>query len=82
MSSQVLRDYFTGVPQCSGSCGTEFKSILKNVWLSSKCYKIKLVECANFEAIGSIGHVSKTIPVHPKPGAVLSGGDYYNVYIN
>jgi hypothetical protein len=81
MSSQVLRDYFTGAPQCSGSCGTEYKSILKNVWLSSKCYKIKLLECANFGAIGSIGRVSKTIPVHLEPGAVLSGSDYYNVYI-
>jgi hypothetical protein len=81
MSSQVLRDYFTGAPQYSGSCGTEYKNILKNVWSSSKCYKIKLLECANFGAIGSIGHGSKTIPVHLEPGAVLSGSDYYNVYI-
>jgi hypothetical protein len=81
MSSQVLRDYFTGAPQYSGSCGTEYLSILKNVWLSSKCSKIKLLECANFGAIGSIGRVSKTIPVHLEPGAVLSGSDYCNVYI-
>jgi hypothetical protein len=81
MSSQVLRNYFTSAPQCSGSCGTEYKSILKNVWLSSKCYKIKLFECGNFGAIGIIGHVSKIIPVHLEPGAILSGSDYYNVYI-
>jgi hypothetical protein len=81
MSSQVLRDYFTGAPQCSGGCGTKYKSILKNVRLSSKCYKVKLLECANFEAIGSIGRVSKIIPVRLEPGAVLSGSDYYNVYI-
>ena len=82
MNTQVLWEYFTGAPYYSGSSGTEYKNVLKNVWLSSKCYKTKLLDCANFEAIGSIGHVSKTIPVHPKPGAVLSGGDYYNVYIN
>jgi len=81
MSAQVLRDYFTGAPGCLGSCGREYKDILKNVWLSSKCYKFKLLECANFGAIGSIGRVSKTIPVHLEPGAVLSRSDYYNVYI-
>jgi hypothetical protein len=81
MSSQVLRDYFTGAPQCAGSWGTEYKSILKNVLLSSKCYKIKLIECANFGAIGSIGRISKTIQVHLEPGAVISGSDHYNVYI-
>jgi len=56
--------------------------ILKSVWLSSKCYKIKLLGCANFGAIGSIGHISKTNPVHPEPGATLCGRDYYNVDIN
>jgi len=81
MSSQVLRDHITGAPQCSGSCGIEYKNILKSVWLSSKCYKIKLLECANLGAIGSIRHVSKTIPVHLEPGAVLSRSDYCNVYI-
>ena len=81
MSSQVLRDYFTGAPPCSGSCRSEYKNILKNVWLSLKCYKIELLECGNFGAIGSIGRVSKTIPVYLEPGAVLSRSDYYNVYI-
>jgi len=81
MSSQVLRDYFTGAPQCSGSGGTEYNNILKNVWLSLKCYKIKLLECENFGAIRSIGRVSKTILVHLEPGAVLSRSDYYNVSI-
>jgi len=74
-------DELSGAPQCCGSCGREYKNILKNVWLSSKCYKIKLLECENFGAIRSIGRVSKTIPVHLEPGAVLSRSDYYNVYI-
>jgi len=30
MYSQVLRDYFTGAPEYSGSCGTESKNILKS----------------------------------------------------
>jgi len=81
MRSQVLRDYFTSAPQGSGSCGTGSKNILKNVWLSSKYYKIKLLEYANFGAIGSIGCVSKTVPVNLEPGAVLSSSDFYNVYI-
>jgi len=29
--SQMLRDYFTGAPQSSGSCGTESKNILNSV---------------------------------------------------
>ena len=81
MSSQVLRDYFTGASQCSGSCGTEYKRILSNEWLSSKCYQIRHLECANFGAIGSIGRITKTIPVHLQPRAVLSASDYYNVYM-
>jgi len=81
MSSQVLQDYFTGAPQCSGGSGTEYKNFLKNVWLSSKCYKIKLLEYTNFGAIGSIGCISKTIPVHLEPGAVLSRSDYDYVYL-
>jgi len=81
MSSQVLRDYFTGAPQCSGSCGTEYKNILNNVWLFWKFYKIKPLESANFGAIGSIGRISKTIPLHLEPGAALSRSDYYNVFI-
>jgi len=48
--------------------------------MSSKCYRIKLWECANFAAIGSSGGIAKTIPMHPKPEAILSGSDYYNVY--
>jgi len=76
MSSQVLRDDFTGAPQCFESCGTEYKNMVMNVWLSSKCDKIKLLECANFGTIGSIGHVSKTIPMHLELGAVLSMSDY------
>jgi len=43
--------------------------------------QIKLLECTNFRAIGSIGRIAKSIPVHLEPGAVLSGSDYYNVYI-
>jgi len=31
MCSQVLRDYFTGAPQCSGNQGTEYKNFLKSV---------------------------------------------------
>jgi len=42
---------------------------------------MKLLGCANFGAIGSSGHVYESIPVHPEPGAILSGSDYYNVYI-
>jgi hypothetical protein len=80
-------DELSGVPRLLHRCSsifwelwTEYKSILNNVWLSSKCYKIKLLEYANFRAIGSIGCISKTIPVHLEPGAVLSGSDYYNIY--
>ena len=80
MSSQVLQDYITGAPQCSGSCGIEYKNFLNNAWLSSKCFKIKLLECENSGSIGSICQVSKTIQVHLKPGAVLSDSDYYTVY--
>jgi len=76
MSFLMLPDYFTGAPQCSQSCATKYKDILKNVWLPSKCYKIELLQCANFGAIGSIGRVSKTIPVHLEPGAVHSGSEY------
>ena len=42
---------------------------------------MKLLECANFGAIGSIGRVSESIQVHLEAGAILSGSDYYNVYI-
>ena len=42
---------------------------------------MKLLGCANIGAIGCIGRVSESIPVHLKPGAILSGSDYYNVYI-
>jgi len=42
---------------------------------------MKLVGCANFGVIGSIGYVSESTPVHIYPGAILSGSDYYNVYI-
>jgi hypothetical protein len=50
--------------------------------MSSKWYKIKLLECANFGAIGSIGsigRVSKTIRVHLEPEGKLTGRDFYNV---
>jgi hypothetical protein len=50
--------------------------------MSSKCYKIKLLECANFGAIGtigSIGRISKTIPVHLEPEGILSRIDFPNV---
>jgi hypothetical protein len=77
----VVRDYFTSAPHCSDSYGTAYQITLKNVWLSTKCCKIKSLECANFEAIGSIGHISKTIPVHFAPEAVLSRRDYYNVFM-
>jgi len=81
MRCQVLRDYFRGAPQCSGSCGTQYKSILQCGYLSSKCCQMKLLECANFGAIGSIVHVSKTSQVGLKPGVILSGSDYYYVYV-
>jgi hypothetical protein len=81
ISSQMLQEYFTAASQCFGSCGTEFNNIVKDVWLSLKCYNIKLLECANFGAIGRIGCISKTIPVHLEPDVVLSTSDYYNVYI-
>ena len=42
---------------------------------------MKLLGCANFGAIGSIGRVSDSVPEHFEPGAILSGSDYYNVYI-
>ena len=42
---------------------------------------MKLLECANFGAIGSIVHVSKTSQVGLKPGVILSGSDYYYVYV-
>jgi hypothetical protein len=50
--------------------------------MSSKCYKIKLLECANVGAIGRIGRigrVSKAIPVHLEPDGILSRSDFYNV---
>jgi len=50
--------------------------------MSSKCYKIKQLECANFGTIGSIesiGHISKAIPVHLEPEGILSESDFYNV---
>jgi len=50
--------------------------------ITSKCYKIKLLECANFggiEGIGSIGRVSKTISVHLELEGILSGRDVYTV---
>jgi len=81
MCSQVLRDYITCAPQCSRSSGSEYKNILKTELLSSKCFQIKLLGDANFGAIGSIGRVSESIPAHLEPGALLSGGDYYNVYM-
>jgi hypothetical protein len=70
----MLQNKFNCALQCARSCGTESKNILKNVWLSLKCYKIKQSECAKFGAFGSIGQVSTTIPVHFEPGAVLFGG--------
>jgi len=39
------------------------------------------LEDANVVSIGSIAHISETIPVHLEPGAVPSGCDYYKVYI-
>jgi len=81
MCSPVLRDYILIAPQCSKSCGAEDMNIVKSVYLASKCYKMKLLECANFGAIGSIGRSSKTILVLLEPGAILSGSDYYNVYV-
>jgi len=42
---------------------------------------MKLLGCGNFGAIGNIGHVYESILVHLEPGAILSGSDYYNVYI-
>jgi len=73
MSSQVIRDCFTGDPHCFGSCRTEYKNILMNQWLSSKNYKIEYLEFANSGGIGTIGQNSKTIPVHLELGAVLLG---------
>jgi hypothetical protein len=81
MYLEVLRYYFTGGSKSSGSCGTKSKNILKTELLSSKCFQIKPFGCANFGAIGSIGHLSESILVHHEPGAILSGIDYYNVYI-
>ena len=72
MYCQVLRDYVTCALVFSGSCGTEYKNILKSVQLSSKCYKMKLLRCANFGAIGSVGHIHKGVLVHLEPGSILS----------
>jgi len=44
--------------------------------LSSKCYKIKLLEWANFGGIETIDHIPDTIPEHLKPEAILSRCDY------
>jgi len=55
---------------------------MKSVKLSSKRIQIKLLGCANFGAMGSIGRVSKSIPVHLKTGVILSGSDDYNVISN
>jgi len=41
----------------------------------------QLLGGANFRGIGSIGRVSESILVHLEPGAILSGSDYYTVYI-
>jgi hypothetical protein len=79
--SQVLPEYFHSAPQCSEYWGTELKDLQKSQLWSSRCYNIKLLECANVGATGSIGSVSKRFPVHLIPGAVLFWSDYYNVYI-
>jgi len=42
---------------------------------------MKLLGCEDFGAMGSIGRIPESIPVHLEPGAILSGSDYYNVYI-
>jgi hypothetical protein len=34
------------------------------------------------ELLRELPCVSNTIPVHLEPGAILSGSDYYNVYIS
>jgi len=72
-TSLVLWNNVTGAPQFCASCGTEYKNILKIVWVSLKCYNIKLLECTNFGAIGNIGRISKTVPVHHEHGVMLSG---------
>jgi hypothetical protein len=79
--SYMLWDFFTGAPQWSGACGTESKNILKSVLLSSKCFQIKLLGCANSGAIGNNGHVSQSIQLHLEPGAILSQSDYYHIDI-
>lgn len=38
-----------------------------------------MLECANFGAIGSIGHVSETCAVHLEPRTILTVSFYYNV---
>ena len=81
MCCHVLRDYITSSPQFSGSCGTESKNILKSVKLSSKSFQIKLLRCANFGAVGSIGRISESILWDFEPGPILFGSDYNNVYI-
>jgi hypothetical protein len=81
MWSKVLRDYFISVPHFSACCGTEYMNILKSVQLASKQYKINPIEYPNFENIGSIGYVSKSNLVHLEPDTMLSGSDYYNVYV-
>jgi len=82
MQSDVLSGGQRLLHQCSSmlrKLWNRYKNILKRVQLSSKCYRIKLLECVNFGAIESNGHVSKTILVHLEPGAIPSGSDYYNV---
>jgi len=49
--------------------------------MPSKCYKITLLESANFGVIGSIGgigHIFKSIPVHLEPEGILSASDIHN----
>jgi len=80
----MLQDYFLGAPQSSRSCGTENKNVLRSIELPSKCHKIKLLECANFGAIGSIGgigHISKAFPVHLELGGMFTESDFDNVYV-
>jgi len=43
--------------------------------------QIDLSGCANFSAIGCIGHLPKSIAVPLNPGAILSGSDDFNGYI-
>lgn len=55
---------------------------MESILFASGYYQIKSLGCSNFGDIGCMGHISKTIPVHLEPGAIISMSDLNNTYSN